>query len=187
VLGLIKTQVSQAKSFVEYPMFKRFDSKFLKPAHWLAGAGAALMLLGAGVAQAQPSANYYALNCAEGARCYLATGVQAQDVAYGAGDGWSIRPGLTGTFICGDSKIFGGDPKPKTSKACYASRNPSQQNSLQWLENDTGTVAANTVVWYGVDGRYVPFKKSGQFKCGSGMGDPWNGRAKFCFVANIWP
>ena len=186
MLGFIKTQVNQTKSFVEYPMFKRFDSKFLKPAHWLAGACAALMLLGAGVAQAQPSANYYALGCVEGARCYLATGVQAQDVAYGAAGGWSIRPGLTGTFICGDSKIFGGDPKPKTSKACYASYNPSQQHSFQWFENDTGTVPANTVVWYGVDGRYVPFTKSGQFKCGSGMGDPWKGRAKYCFVVNLW-
>lgn len=167
-------------------MFKRFNSKFLKPAHWLAGACAVLMLLGAGVVQAQPSANYYSLNCVEGARCYLGSGGQAQDVAYGAGDGWSIRPGLTGTFICGDSSIFGGDPKRKTTKACYASRNSSQAHSLQWAEDSTGNVPPNTVVWYGVDGRYAPFTKSGQFKCGSGMGDPWKGRAKFCFVVNTW-
>jgi len=167
-------------------MFKRFDSKFRKPAHWLVGAWTALTLLGAGVAQAQPSSNYYALGCEEGARCYLATGGQAQDVAYGADGGWSVRPGLTGTFICGDSSIFGGDPKRRTRKACYASKNASQALSMQWYENAMGNVPANTVVWYGVDGRYVPFSKSGQFKCGSGMGDPWNGRAKHCFVVNLW-
>ena len=169
-------------------MLKPFDSNFLKASHWLVGGCVAFMLLCTGVAQAQPSANYYVLGCYEGERCYLATGGLAQDVAYGAGDGWSIRPGLTGTFICGDSEIFGGDPKRKTRKACYASKSPSQAQdpAKQWLEGSSGAVPANTVVWFGVDGRYTPNARSGQFKCGDGMGDPWNGRTKYCFVANLW-
>lgn len=157
-------------------------------ARQLLSACAAVMLWSTGTAHAQPSTNYYPLGCQEKQRCYLATGGQAQDVAYGAGDGWSIRPGLTGSFICGDSDIFGGDPKRKTSKACYASRSPSrpQDPNQQWREDAYGSVGKDTVVWYGVDGRYTYNVRSGQFKCGSSMGEPWKGRAKYCFVANLW-
>lgn len=169
-------------------MFKHFIPQKGHTAPRLLSVCATVMLLSTGMAQAQPSANYYSLNCQENQRCYLATGGQAQDVAYGAGDGWSIRPGLTGTFICGDSAIFGGDPKRKTRKACYASNSPSraQDPSKQWLEEASGWVPNNTVVWFGVDGRYTYNVRSGQFKCGSGMGDPWKGRSKYCFVANVW-
>lgn len=167
-------------------MFKHFIKNKTRSAHQLLSVCVAFMLLGTGLAQAQPSTNYYPLGCQEDERCYLASGGQAQDVAYGAGDGWSIRPGLTGSFICGNSDIFGGDPKKKTKKACYASRSPSQAPSKQWLEDESGSVPNNTVVWYGVDGRYTRNERSGQFKCGSKMGDPWGKRTKFCFVTNIW-
>jgi len=167
-------------------MFNQFLNKKSRSVHQLLSVCLVFLCLGTGSAQAQPSANYYALGCQEGERCYLYTGGQAQDIAYGAGDGWSIRPGFWGSFICGDSSIFGGDPKKKTKKACYASREVSRTPSQQWMEDTVVTVPANTVIWYGVAGQYTYNVRSGQFKCGSGMGDPWKGRPKFCFVTNVW-
>lgn len=165
-------------------MMKQSVLNFLRRAAGLAAAVLGLALGAAGNAHAQAPAGYNLL-CQEGERCVI--GPWARDIAYGVGPSKIYkRPSVSGVFVCGEGGIFnGGDPAKGSKKSCYVSQQLSRISGCN-VQDLYCNVASNTTVWYGVDGQYVSETRSGSFKCGDKFGDPWKGRRKFCFIANLW-
>lgn len=99
-------------------------------------------------------------------------------VQYGAGSAW-IEKTFSGTATC-SNQVFGGDPAPFVAKACYVM--PVVATHIA-DEDESFTVAANTVVKYGAGTAWIEKTFSGTATCSNQVfgSDPAPFVSKACY------